>query len=245
MTLPRFVVSPEQLLRSRVVLCGDELHHLRVRRTKVGAAVVLIDGSGREVTGTVVGITDSEATIAIEQASDPRPPGTNESRFALTLAQAVLKSDKTDLVVQKATELGVHEIILHVSERCIARPSADRVSRWERIARAAAKQCQRTQIPRICGPVTFSDFVHGPRRGDGLLFWENAPRTARWPDTPGASLVAVVGPEGGFTEAEVNAACSSGFTVVGLGPRVLRAETAAIAAIVLCQQRWGDMTAGR
>lgn len=192
----------------------------------------------------MVGIADSEAMIAIEQASDAKALAANESRFALTLAQAVLKSDKTDLVVQKATELGVHEIILHVSERCIARPSPDRVRRWERIARAAAKQCQRAHIPQICGPVTFSDLIHAPRRGGGLLFWENAPLTARWPDTPGASLVAVVGPEGGFTEPEVNAARSSGFDVVGLGPRVLRAETAAIAAIVLCQQRWGDMASG-
>jgi 16S rRNA (uracil1498-N3)-methyltransferase len=219
---------------------GDELRHLRVRRIRPGAKLILIDGCGGEAAGTVIRISDSEALIDID-GNAGELHAQRESPLALTLAQAVLKSDKIDLVVQKATELGVHEIVLHISERCVLKPSAERLHRWDKIARTAAKQSQRIHIPRITGPVALDTVLHAARPGLRLLFWEGAPGAVRWPDGPADAAVVVIGPEGGFAEHEVDAARAAGFCIVGLGPRILRAETAAIAALALCQQRWGDL----
>jgi 16S rRNA (uracil1498-N3)-methyltransferase len=238
-TLPRFLVSPTALAGTSTVLTGEELHHLRVRRLRVGGQLVLSDGSGHERAGTIAALNRDGAVIRLLE----EPTATAIPAIELALAQAVLKGERLDLVVEKATELGVAELLLFISERTVVRPRADRRTRWERLARSAAKQSQRPTVPIVTGPLSFHDVL---RRTEPLriLFWEGPAAGAietlhaQQPHAP--RMLAVVGPEGGFSSSEVAAALDAGFHTVGLGRRILRAETAAIVAATLCQFLWGD-----
>jgi 16S rRNA (uracil1498-N3)-methyltransferase len=239
-TLPRFLVSPEALAGTSTVLTGEELHHLRVRRLRVGGRLVLSDGSGHERPGKITALNRDGAVIRLME----EPAITAIPAVELALAQAVLKGERLDLVVEKATELGVEELLLFVSERTIVRPRAERRTRWERVARGAAKQSQRRSLPVLTGPVMFDEVLHRTELVR-LLFWEGpaaeALATVHAQQPTASRILAVVGPEGGFTPREVAAAVDAGFHTVGLGTRILRAETAAIAAISLCQFLWGDL----
>jgi len=209
---------------------GDELHHLRVRHLGPGDELLCFDDSGREWEGTLRELGPRSARIEL---AEPRRPA-RESPLELVLALAVLKGDHLDLVVEKATELGVAEIVLFESERTVARPSAARLDRLKRVAAGAAKQSGRVRVPRLRGPLDFAD-VLAP---GALLFHPGAPPLA---PTSALPRVAIVGPEGGFSDAELARAAGAGCTVAGLGPRVLRAETAAIVACALCQFLAGDL----
>lgn len=243
LSIARFLVNADELDREEVLLRGAELRHLRARRLGPGAEIVLSDGGGRERRAIVLGVSRTRAVIRIQpdRGGVPRPV---ESPLRLTLAQAALKADKLDLVVEKATELGIANLVVFTSSRCVAKPASERLRRWERLARSAAKQCQRTCIPSVRGPVSFTDVLAEARHGLALLFWEDAGSDSRLvsngQETPEAVL-AMVGPEGGFSADEVAAARAAGFRIVGLGPRILRAETAAIVAVTMCQSLWGDL----
>ena len=168
-----------------------------------------------------------------------------DSPLHLTLAQALLKSDKLDWVIEKGTELGVSEFVLFSCERTVSRPAGDRSARWTRLAHSAAQQCQRSRLPSITGPVSFEDVILHRREALRLLFWEQAQPEGlteahrQHPDT--SSVLAVIGPEGGFSTADAQRAAAAGLQLVGLGPRILRAETAAVAAVSVCQLLWGDL----
>ncbi len=233
----RFLVSPERLSGSRAVLTGTELHHLRVRRLHAGSEVVLSDGLGHQRTGVVVALERQQAVVVLR----PEEPPERESRLRLVLAQAALKADKMDLIVEKATELGVSEIVVFNCERSIGHPSPHRRARWQRIACGAMKQSQRSTAPALVGPISFEQLLSRPEPLR-LLFWEGE-FVASLADVNGApgAILAVVGPEGGFSAAEVEQASACGFHAVGLGPRTLRAETAAVVAAALCQFLWGDL----
>lgn len=227
----------------RAVLTGAQLKHLRARRLRVGSKVVLADGTGQQRYGVVAAVERRQVVIRV---SDEQPLQ-RESPLCLTLAQALLKSDKLDWVVEKATELGVTELIVFTSERTVDRVTGDRRARWMRLAHSAAEQCQRSQLPRIAGPVPFDQLLAWPAEALRLFFWEQ--------QSPGnlatvyrhrplvSSVLAVIGPEGGFSAHEAERAAAVGFQIVGLAPRILRAETAAIAVASLCQFLWGDLGA--
>lgn len=238
MSTPRFLVSSEALSGDRTVISGCELHHLRVRRVRIGSSVILIDGRGQQRDGILTALGREQAVIALT----PHQPPRRESHLRLVLAQAMLKADKMDLVIEKATELGVAEFLVFSSERSLGHPSPHRLARWDRIARSAAKQCQRSVLPVFSPFLSFQDVLlrsEDPR----LLFWEGA-RTQSLNDQPSPSphgILAVVGPEGGFSPKEAQQAEAHGFRSTTLGPRILRAETAALVAVTLCQFRWGDL----
>lgn len=237
---PQFLVGPESLSGPRAVLTGAELRHLRVRRLHAGSEVILSDGLGHQRTGMVVALDRRQAVVVLE----PQELTRRESPLRLVLAQAVLKADRMDLVVEKATEIGVSEILVFECERSIGRLSPNRHARWLRIARGATKQCQRSTVPAMAR-ISFEQLLlrSEPLR---LLFWEGASAAslATVNGAPPAALAAV-GPEGGFSKAEVEQASAHGFRVVGLGPRTLRAETAAVVAATLCQFLWGDLNQRR
>jgi 16S rRNA (uracil1498-N3)-methyltransferase len=162
-----------------------------------------------------------------------------------------MKGNKMDLIVEKATELGVKAITPFASMFTMAHPGKerdeDRQRRWSRIAMSAAKQCGRARIPEISPTLLFRDVV-SQRSGEELrlIFWEREKQTtlrelARSGDRPTA-LRLVVGSEGGFSEEEVSHACAQGFVSVGLGPRTLRGETAAVVVLALAQHLWGDLS---
>ena len=157
------------------------------------------------------------------------------------LAPALLKGAKMDLVVEKATELGVRRIAPVVCRHGVGQ--GDRTARWQRIALAAAKQSGRTTVPAVDAPLPLVELVRRPSAGLRLLAWEDEPeRPLTALPAQADAVVVIVGPEGGLAGDEVAAARAHGFTTLTLAPRVLRAETAAITAAALCQHRWGDLS---
>jgi len=241
-SLPRFLVSPEALDGATTELSGAELRHLRVRRLRAGSGLILTDGTGRERHGVVVDVDHRHAVIRLTAAA-VRP---DASGSRLILAQALLKGGKLDFVIEKATELGVADVRLFTCERSVHRVPPERLARWERVALSAAKQCQRSSVPSITGPTEYAVALQVPALLR-LMFWEGA-RTNPLPSLrerqpTASSVLAIVGPEGGFTAAEAHQAADAGVHLVGLGGRILRAETAALVAVTLCQYLWGDLAA--
>ncbi|HZP42713.1 MAG TPA: RsmE family RNA methyltransferase [Candidatus Binatia bacterium] len=232
----RVFVPSTEVTDGRVRITGAELKHLRTLRLGRGARLVVFDEAGLEhdVRIDKVWAQAAEATIAATR----RPE--RESRLALRLAPALLKGDKMDLVIEKATELGVVAVSPVVARHSIARRAP--TERWRRIALAAAKQSGRTRVPTVDEPVALAALLAAPRPGLGVVAWEGETTQglADLPADAGAATL-VVGPEGGFAGDEVELARRHGFVTMRLAPRILRAETAAIAAVVLCQQRWGDV----
>lgn len=238
MSAHRFAVDRRLAVGEEVLLAGEEGRHARVRRLAPGEPVVLFDGAGHSWSGAVSGVDRAGARVRVGAV---RPEREGESPLALTLAVALLKADKLDWVVEKATELGVARLQPFASAHALAQPSPGRQARWQQIARAAAKQCGRTVVPAVAAPCALAEVLALPAAAR-LLLAEHGDRAplARLALPPPAALLLVVGPEGGFAPAELRAATAAGVELVGLGPRILRAETAAIAAVALCQARWGD-----
>jgi 16S rRNA (uracil1498-N3)-methyltransferase len=209
-------------LESRVTLNATEAAHLRVLRAKPGDAVTVFDGAGLEAQGVILEVSDS-ITLQLEspRAVNLEPPQ------PITLAIALLKADKLGDVVRAATELGVSEFQLLLTQRAEAKDiGAQKLERLRRIALEAAKQCQRNIIPEVLEPIAMAQI-----KGFGLIAHPHStvlPReAARW-DAP---ITLVSGPEGGFSSTEVALLEAKGFARVTLGKRILRAETAALALV--------------
>ncbi len=240
-TPPRFHV-PELPLGGELSLPDDGAQHARVvLRLKPGAAVRLFDGAGREHAGLLTAVSTREVRARLDERLPPRA----ESPLAVTLALAPLKGERLEWALQKAVELGVAALRPVVTTRtdASARPAlrGARHERWGRVCIAAAEQCGRAFVPPLLPALTFDALLREPWDGARLLFCERGgvaplstlPRAAR--------VLAVVGPEGGWADAEMQAARAAGFTCVGLGPRILRAETAAVVALAALQALWGDL----
>lgn len=213
----------------------EQVRHLRTLRLRAGDRLCVFDDAGREHEAVLARVTTAEATARVIATST----ASHESPLDLVLVPALVKHDKMDWVVEKTTELGVVRIAPVVTRFTVA--LGDHVARWRRVALAAAKQCGRTRIPIVDAPRPFGVAVHDDWPGLRLLAWEDA-AAVRLADLPGAprAVTMLIGPEGGFDDAEIAAARAAGFTTVTLGRRVLRAETAAVVATALCQHRWGD-----
>ena len=237
-------------LRS-VTLASDEARHLRdVLRLKVGDEVYVFNGAGKEFHCRVQESRRETARLEIIGEVDPARP---ESRLQLTLAVALLKGEKFDLVVQKATELGVSAVVPVVTKLADIRlrdasDAAKRVARWQRIALEAAKQSGRAVVPDIATPVSFATLVSNTAaepKARRLMFSErngqSLTEATELSPVKGFPLTALVGSEGGWTDEELTIARDAGWTIVTLGGRTLRAETAAIAVAVLLQHIAGDL----
>ena len=242
MTRRRFFAPPSAFNFSKraVTLTADEARHLReVLRLKTGDEVQVFDGVGREFRAVVSTARREFAELELRDEIEPLKP---ESPLQLTLAVALLKGEKFDLVVQKGTELGVNRFIPLVTRYADInlRDEADavkRVARWQRIALEAAKQCGRSVVPEITQPVPFESLIG---ENSCLMFSEREGQAFN-ADLEGRILVAVVGSEGGWSDEELDQARAAQVPIVTLGGRVLRAETAAIAAAVLLQHLYGDL----
>jgi len=228
-------------------LSAEETRHLRdVLRLKSGDEVYVFDGSGREVRGLVQSITRDSTEVSVGDEVEPARP---ESPLNLTLAVALLKGEKFDLVVQKMTELGVVRVIPVINARADVKIRSDvdaerKLIRWRRITLEASKQCGRARLMDIEDPTAFDDFVGRPT-GDELrlMFSERAGTSlaaAGETNQKSDRVTALVGSEGGWTNEEIDQARDAGWKIVTLGGRILRAETAAIAVSALLQHRLGD-----
>lgn len=224
----------------RVELERDEARHLRdVLRLREGEVVAVFDGKGHEFTARIDRISKNGAALSVISEIAPSAP---ESPLELTLAVALLKSDKFDLVTQKAVELGVSRIVPLITKRGDVKPKdvEKRAERWRRIALEATKQCGRARLTVIDEPIGFARFCSGSVGKTVLLFSERG--GAPFGDLSArTAITAVTGPEGGWDDAELELARSSGFEIVTLGGRILRAETAAIAIASILEHRFGDV----
>lgn len=231
------------------LLTGKELHHLKdVLRLKKGDKVIVFDGKGREFLGSLKTITKNGGCIAIEKQLDV----SGESRFRIILAQGIARAEKMDIIIQKATELGVTEIIPFTASRVVPRldseQAAKKIQRWQRIAIEAAKQCRRDVIPKIEDMATLAEvlnkYSHSIEGYIKIIPWEGENRNnlkdILKPEGVSGCIV-LIGPEGGFEEQEVALAEKAGFLPVMLGPRILRTETAAISIAAIIQYALGDM----
>jgi 16S rRNA (uracil1498-N3)-methyltransferase len=238
----RFRAPRDELRTGRVRFRGGELRHLRdALRLGAGARVALFDGEGGTFLAEVVSIGRSSAELDVLGSIERRV----ESALSLALAVAITKGAKLDWVVEKATELGASRILPFTSERTIPeRPDfGERVRRWRRIAGAAVAQCGRAVCPEVCDVTSLATVLRDGHEHDRrVLFWEEGglPLTGA-PDGGVRSVLVVTGPEGGFDPEEVVRAEAAGFTLAALGPRILRADTAAVTAVTLAQFLWGDM----
>jgi 16S rRNA (uracil1498-N3)-methyltransferase len=250
MTRRRFFAQPEafDFRTRRVSLATDEARHLReVLRLKLGDRVQVFDGEGHEYSAIIEKAMRDTAVLELVDEVQAASP---ESPLELTLALALLKGDKFDLVVQKATELGVSKLLPVKTKFADVRLRDDsdvekRVSRWERIALEAAKQSGRAALPHINTPTEFASVITGALDDAGLrvMFAErDGVSLAKLPSNIAPqSVVALVGSEGGWSDEEIDLGRANGWKIVTLGGRILRAETAAITIVALLQHLYGDL----
>ncbi len=250
MTRRRFYAPPTAFDDSQnsVTLVAGEARHLReVLRLKTGDEVYVFNGEGKEFLSCIEESRRDNARLQIIREVEPARP---ESQLQLTLALALLKGEKFDLVVQKATELGVTSIVpvttKHADIRLRDEADANkRVTRWQRIALEAAKQSGRAVVPNVASVIAFASLIE--TQGDGsprLMFSERAGQSlVQTKQSLGGAdpMTALVGSEGGWSDEEIATARAAGWAIVTLGGRKLRAETAAIAVTVLLQHIFGDL----
>ena len=246
-SMRRFHIETPGSEVSHVRLSAEDSRHLvQVLRLGIGAVVHLFDGMGMEYEGRVASIDRGTVVVSIEVARRNR----SESPLEMILLQGFLKEKKMDLLVRQATELGVSRFVPVFARRSVPRPEARRLEsrfgRWEKIATEALKQCRRGRIPAI-GPACGTDDALALVRHCALkiVFWEEGGRRLNEIladiQPPVQSVALLMGPEGGWGAEEIAAAREAGFEVASLGPRILRAETATVAACALLQHRLGDM----
>lgn len=246
MSRRRFFAPPSAFNRQEIQLSGDEARHLRsVLRLKPGDEVNVFDGEGKEFRCNVAGM--GRDSVLLDECVEVAPQKP-ESPLNLTLAVALLKGEKFDLVVQKATELGVTRIVpvttrhadIHLRDTSDAEK---RVLRWRRIALEASKQSGRAVVPHISEPLSFASFIEEHKDTLQIMFSERDGVSLK--ELPTVSepngVTALVGSEGGWASDEIEKAHNSGFRIVTMGGRILRAETASIAVVVLLQHLYGDL----
>lgn len=245
MTMPvnahRFYVTEPLAEESVVTLPRDRsLQIAKVLRLRPGDEIVLFDGLGGEFPSRLTEVSPEKTVVS----TGPRRAGRADPEPAVHLAPALLKADKFDWVVQKATELGVVAITPVITERTVISLAADRAGRrrerWQRIAIEAAEQSGRTRIPAVADPIPFAKLLERTPGAPVILFWEGEREQGLAPAMSGngSPLLVLVGPEGGFTPGEVQAAASAGARTVSLGPLILRSETAAIAGVAMILARF-------
>lgn len=243
MSLPRFH-CPMPLAEGRLLeLPPRAAHHAsRVLRLAEGDPLVLFSGAGGEHAAQVVECGRGAVTVRVGAFF----PGDRESPLALTLAQALLPAEKMDLVIQKAVELGASRIQALATERAVARLAAERAEKrlahWRGVAEAACEQCGRNRVPEVAPVAALPDWLATQAgRGDARFVLAPAAGTGlRKLARPAGAVTLLVGPEGGLAPGELAAAEAAGFRRLTLGPRVLRTETAGMAALAALQALWGD-----
>ena len=226
-----------------VELDGEEFHHLKkVLRLSPGDSVSLFNGRGLALSGRIGSIGRSSAIITIEGPEE----GRSESPVKIILLQALLKGDRPDFIVQKATELGAMEVCFYLTPRTVPRVDAEtkekKRGRWRKIAIEAAKQCGRDVLPEVSIARDLRDALSTHDQGLRIQLWEKeGGLSIKEALSPHDLITVLVGPEGGLSAEEAEDAERAGFKKVNFGPRILRAETAAIAVISVVQHALGDL----
>ncbi|PIE38069.1 MAG: 16S rRNA (uracil(1498)-N(3))-methyltransferase [Gammaproteobacteria bacterium] len=240
MSIPRFYSSK--------ALCGDSplvlddkvsAHIARVLRMRVGEEVILFDGNGGDCGAKIIEIHKKAVIVQVGKRNHQE----RESPLAVHLGIGMSRGERMDFVIQKATELGVSEITPLATERCGLKLKGERQDKkrrhWQGVAISACEQCGRNRVPEIHDPVNLESWLALTNAELKLVLHHRA--SALPSDVQPSSLALLIGPEGGLSEAEIEHARDRGFAPLTLGPRVLRTETAPLAALAIVQSVWGDM----
>lgn len=247
MRIPRLFAEQRLNTDSALTLNETQSRYLiKVLRLKTGDQLVIFNGQGGEFTARLLEANAKRADVQLEHWRE----GLSPPRLHVTLAVGLSRGERMDWLVQKASELGVSEIRPLFSQRCEVRLSAQRAEKrcqhWRQVAISACEQCQRNEIPLIHTPLPLDDFLQSPSETEAPAFLlqpaspSSLNSALQGLQTPRLTLLS--GPEGGFTEAESRAAKQTGIQPVSLGPRVLRTETAPLAALALAQAILGDLS---
>lgn len=240
MTIRRFYAPGSSFAEDTLTLDADETRHLRdVLRLKAGAEILVFDGEGSEYLCRIELISKTSATAAVLRKVEPSAP---ESDLAITLASVVVPGDKFDVIVQKAVELGVGNLIPLASIRSEVKLAdlSKKMTRWRRIALDAAKQCGRARLMVIDEPREVNELLGEKVRCEKIFFSERGGVKLPSLQNP-KEIYIVIGPKGGWDDAEIETAKQNDFHIVTLGGRLMRAETAAIALTAILQHRFGDI----
>ncbi|MDQ2871941.1 MAG: 16S rRNA (uracil(1498)-N(3))-methyltransferase, partial [Candidatus Eremiobacteraeota bacterium] len=239
MSARRFFVEGTRACSDAVTFEGSDAHKIaRVLRLRSGDIIEVIDSTGTAFSAAIESITPQVvAVLNGVLASD-----TLQSSMRVSIAQGIPKSAKMDFVVEKLVELGAAAILPFESERSVVTGSgSSKIERWRRLAKSAAQQCGRTDVPAISDPVPIAELIARFAHYDRVLFaWELSAQVAMHDALPNAlasaqNVLAVIGPEGGFSHAEAQAACDAGAVLISLGRRILRTETAGMALLSVIQ----------
>lgn len=241
--MPRFYCPVPLSSGSELALPANAAHHVQVLRLGCGDEVTLFDGTGGTFAARVLQVEKKRVTVKIGGFSDAEA----ELPYAVTLAQALPEASKMDWIVEKAVELGVTAIQPLSAQRCVVRLSADRAEKkqahWQGIIVAASEQCGRNRLAQLALPADFGSWARQRRDVPVLLLSPRATTSlSDWARRSAPQNVFLaIGPEGGFTPAEEELALASGACALGVGPRVLRTETAGLAAVAALNGIWGGM----
>jgi 16S rRNA (uracil1498-N3)-methyltransferase len=241
--MPRFHCTQALSIGAAIDLPDHVAHHIQVLRLAVGEHISLFNGAGGEFTATLSTIEKKRVTAEIKAFS----PREVELPYAITLAQSLPEGSKMDEIIQKAVELGAAAIQPLATQRSVVRLTTERatkkISHWQGIIIAAAEQSGRNRLPNLAEPADFNNWISqhdlhrrillSPRAEQSLSGWAR--------HHPPQALTLLVGPEGGFTEKEETVAQSQGALTLSIGSRILRAETAGMAALSAINAVWGEM----
>jgi len=241
--MPRFYCAQALSLGAVIDLPDHVAHHVQVLRLGIGAHITLFNGEGGEFTATLSEIGKKRVSAEMKAFS----PREAELPYAVTLAQALPESSKMDEIIQKAVELGATAIQPLAAQRCVVRLTTERAGKkfahWQGIIVSAAEQCGRNRLPNLAEPANFDDWIAqhdlhrrillSPRAEQSLSDWGR--------HHPPQAVTLLIGPEGGFTEKEETSAGMQGALTLSIGTRILRTETAGMAALAAINAVWGEM----
>ncbi len=242
-----FFIEQSEISAPTSFITGSDARHIKtVLRLKPGDKIGLFDGKGFEYEASIVAISPGRIEVSVIRSFH----SSTESPVQIIVAQAFLKEKNMDGLVRQLSELGITKWIPFIAHRSVSRPDRKqlliRTERWKKIAKEALKQCKRRGMMEIFATVSFEEMLTLGQSDDlKIAFWENESKSfssifAKH-DRKIKEIFAILGPEGGLTDQEIESARAKGFITAGLGPRILRAETATIAACVLLQNTFGDM----
>ena len=242
MRISRFYLPQPLSSGATIQLEAESAHYLRtVLRLKKGADLVVFNGKGGEYPATLIEAHKDAVSVVLGEFN----PREAESLLFTTLGLGISRSERMDMAIQKAVELGVTSITPLLAERCVVQLDDDarkeqRVRHWRKVAQGACEQCGRNRIPEIAEPFALEEWAL-QQTGLRLFLDPNGVKTLRELPQPQSPISLMIGPEGGFAEHERDLAVKAGFTALKLGPRILRTETAALAALGAIQTLWGDL----
>lgn len=243
MRIPRLYIDQSVHSESQINLSQEKTHYIsNVLRLRIGDPVKLFNDNDQEFDAKLISVTKKTAVLDVEASHEVH----RESPLRVTLGIGISRGQHMDYSIQKAVELGVYQIVPILSEFSNVKlqdsRKGNKLSHWRNIMISATEQCGRTRLAKLAEPLSYHDYLNKDDSLTRLILHPEDNESLQGITINKNSLTLLVGPEGGFSKAEVGLAKDKGYRVAGLGPRILRAETAVVTAMSLCQHQWGDLS---